>query len=467
MKARDLSMDAKIGFGERIAYTLGGGGVNINLAVLGLLLTYYTMVLGIDVGIATMVIGVSKILDGFSDLVMGYIVDHTNSKTGKARPWLLRFVIPSAVAVVASFMVPGGWNDTAKIIYMFLTYNLATTICVTVLAVAFNSLNGYMTTNQKARGINGGFVMIMNALTNAVVNATYLQLARVFGGGDVYSDRGWTITMLIFSVSFAVMILVCYFGTRERASHIVQEPKKKKSSVSLGKSVKALITNKYWVICIVSMLVVYILSALLAQSMVYFAQFVLGDVDQQAILTIIMALSMIPAAIISIILMGRFGKRNMMLFGMGLFAVSSLLPLIQMNGLFSIFSMALKGVGLGFASAPCSSLVLDAMTYGEWKNGFSTMGLGNAANSFSGKMGTSLGTVLLGALLSASGFVSASDVQPDSAVEMIKAIFVWVPFVFATLCVIVLTFYDLDKKYSGIETDLKEGKYAPGVVRIE
>lgn len=467
-KQRDLSMDAKIGLAERLAYTLGGGGVNTNLAVLGLLLTYYTMVLGIDVKIATMVIGVSKLLDGVSDLVMGYIVDHTNAKTGKARPWLLRMAIPSAVATVASFMVPGGWNTTAKIIYMFLTYNLSNTVFVTALAVAFNSLNGFMTTNQKARGTNGGFVMIMNALTNTLVTGTYLKLSRLFGGGEVYSARGWALTMTVFAVSFAAMLLICYFVTVERASHVQQEDTgKAKNKAGLSRSVKALVTNKYWIICLLSMLVVYILSALLAQSMVYFAQFVLNDVDQQAILTIAMSLAMIPAAIISIALMSKFGKRNMMLVGMALFSICSLLPLVQMNTALCTISMAMKGVGLGLAAAPCSSLVLDAMTYGEWKNGFSTMGLGNAANSFAGKMGTSLGTVLLGALLSVSGFISASDVQPDSAVEMIKFIFVWVPFIVAALCVVVLAFYDLDKQYPKIEADLKAGKYAPGVEALK
>jgi len=125
-------------------------------------------------------------------------------------------------------------------------------------------------------------------------------------------------------------------------------------------------------------------------------------------------------------------------------------------------SMAIKGAGLGLAASPCSSLVLDALTYGEWKNGFSNMGLGNAANTFSAKMGTSLGTIMLGGLLEAAGFISGASVQSETAVSMITSIFIWVPFAFAAVCVLVLAFYDLDKFYPQVEADLKAGKYAPG-----
>jgi GPH family glycoside/pentoside/hexuronide:cation symporter len=146
-KQMDMSIDAKIGLKERLAYTLGGGGVNMSLAVLGLLLTYYTMVLKIPAGTATMVIGISKLLDGLSDLVMGWIVDHTHTKNGKAKPWLFRMAFPTAIAVIAAFMVPTSWSTPAQVVYMFVTYNLSTTICVTAIAVPFSSLNGYMTTD--------------------------------------------------------------------------------------------------------------------------------------------------------------------------------------------------------------------------------------------------------------------------------------------------------------------------------
>ncbi|WP_219715818.1 MFS transporter, partial [Clostridioides difficile] len=67
---------------------------------------------------------ISRILDGFSDLTMGIIVDRTKSKYGKARPWILRMAIPFAIAAVLLFSVPSNLGITSKLIYIFITYNL-------------------------------------------------------------------------------------------------------------------------------------------------------------------------------------------------------------------------------------------------------------------------------------------------------------------------------------------------------
>ena len=46
----------------------------------------------------------------------------------------------------------------------------------------------------------------------------------------------------------------------------------------------------------------------------------------------------------------------------------------------------------------------DAITYGEWYNGYGTAGMGNAASSFCMKVGSGIGTAALGWILNAGGF---------------------------------------------------------------
>ena len=45
----------------------------------------------------------SRVFDGFSDAIMGVIVDRTKSKYGKARVWVLRMIIPFGAAAVLMF----------------------------------------------------------------------------------------------------------------------------------------------------------------------------------------------------------------------------------------------------------------------------------------------------------------------------------------------------------------------------
>ena len=96
--------DAKLGWGERIGYGVGATGWNMINGIIGSFLTvYFTNVALLDAGIIATLIAVSKVFDGISDLIVGNIVDRTNSKLGKARTWLLRMVIPFAISTLLLF----------------------------------------------------------------------------------------------------------------------------------------------------------------------------------------------------------------------------------------------------------------------------------------------------------------------------------------------------------------------------
>lgn len=98
---RDMSQNARIGFGEHLAYGIGGGFAtnSVNLFIGAFLLIYLTEIMKINPATAASIIGVSKILDGISDLVAGRIIDKTHGRLGKARTWLLRMIPCTAIAL--------------------------------------------------------------------------------------------------------------------------------------------------------------------------------------------------------------------------------------------------------------------------------------------------------------------------------------------------------------------------------
>ena len=125
MKNTDMSPNAKLSMLERLGYGIGDYAGNlIYSAISAFLLVYYTNVVGASAVAAASIIAFSKLLDGVSDLAMGYIVDHTHSRFGKARPWIARLCIPLAVCTVLMFTVPSGLTGKIQIAYIFLTYNL-------------------------------------------------------------------------------------------------------------------------------------------------------------------------------------------------------------------------------------------------------------------------------------------------------------------------------------------------------
>lgn len=151
-----IDMNAKLSIRERLFYGSGDLAANLIYSTLtAFLLVYYTNVVGVGAGVAASIMAISRIFDGISDIIMGRIIDRTHSKMGKARPWMLRLSVPLAICFVIMFSVPANISTPLQTAYMFLTYNLVSTICYTGVNVPYSSLQGYITTNQYERGLLG------------------------------------------------------------------------------------------------------------------------------------------------------------------------------------------------------------------------------------------------------------------------------------------------------------------------
>ena len=125
MNSNDTLQNYKVGFGEKVAFGVGGLAINFVWASIGLFIVYfYTDVVGISPGVVGILMLVSRIWYGVSDVIMGVIVDRTDTKYGKARPWILYLAIPFGISTILLFTIPQNFSDVLKIVYIFITYNL-------------------------------------------------------------------------------------------------------------------------------------------------------------------------------------------------------------------------------------------------------------------------------------------------------------------------------------------------------
>lgn len=232
-KTVNTDPNAKLSFIERFAYGLGDYSGNlIYSSISAFLLVYYVSVLGVNAVTAGSIMAVSKIFDGVSDLIMGRIVDKTHSKMGKARPWLLRLCVPLAVCFVLMFSVPSGLTGKVQVAYMFLTYNLVSTIFYTGVNVPYATLQGLMTTNQYERGLLGNFRNLLATAGTMTVNTFVMKLCIAFGGGEQYSQKGWTLTFLTLGIIFVILNLVTVYFCKERV--VGQEAEKGQDAITYG-----------------------------------------------------------------------------------------------------------------------------------------------------------------------------------------------------------------------------------------
>lgn len=474
-RTRDLTPDAKIKMGEHLAYGIGGGFATnaVNLFIGAFLLIFYTEIMHVNPGVAASIIGVSKILDGLSDLVAGRVIDKTHHKLGKARIWLLRMIPATIVCLFLMYLMPSSLTGFAQILYMFVTYNLVSTVCYTITFVAFSSLNGLMTMNQKSRGLNGGINMVGNALAALIGNSTIITFLKLLSDNPEYSaygDRaGWIKLLIIWMTVGALAQLAIVVFTRERVKDIpaeavnTEKTTTQKKEASVLKTLKALVKNKYWICVIVIGFAINFLMGATGSTTSYYMTYVVGNAEFYQVFSLVNSIAMLVSMLFAFGIMAKLGKRNTVIIGMAIRIVGSILPFISNDKSVLIVAGLLAGVGYGVAGCAFASMIQDVLTYGEWKNGFKMIGMGNAANSFCGKIGNSFGTIVLGWVMTGTGFVTGATVQSASAQSGLSFMFIWLPAIFSIISLSAAVIYDLDKIYPQIAADLKEGKYAPGV----
>lgn len=455
---KDMSSNAKLSFLERFAYGVGDYAANlVYSAISAFLLVYYTNVIGASAAAAASIIAVSKIFDGVSDLIMGYIVDHTNSRYGKARPWIARLCVPLAVCTVLMFSVPASFAGKAQIAYMFLTYNLVSTIFYTGVNVPYATLQGLMTTNQYERGLLGNFRNLLSTAGTMTINTVVLKMTGFFGGGDAYTQRGWTITVAILMVVFVALNMFTFFTCSERVTS--QEGSKKKETVSFVKGLKALLKNKYWILMSLNLFSMFFMMSSFFGSVLYFTKYNMGNENQYSVVANLLSGAQIVTLFITPFIMKKVSKRNLNMAGMAIVTIGLIMSGLSTNYEFICTASVIKGIGLGCAGATMFGCLQDAITYGEWNAGYSVAGMGNAASSFCFKIGSGLGTAALGWVLAAGTFDAAQPVQTTSALAAITTSFAWIPAITSALCVVCMIFFDLDKHYDKAVADLAQGKY--------
>ena len=85
---------------NKVGYGSGDVAGNIVYALLtSFVMIYLTDTIGLNAGVIGVLIAVSKIFDGITDIIFGTLIDKTHTKMGKAKPWMLYGFIGCAITL--------------------------------------------------------------------------------------------------------------------------------------------------------------------------------------------------------------------------------------------------------------------------------------------------------------------------------------------------------------------------------
>ena len=436
---------------ERIGYGVGDFANNMMYAPVNSFFTYFlTNIAGLGAGVVGTILLISRLLDGVSDLIVGSFMEKIHSKHGKARPWLLWWCIPFAVSLVLMFTAPD-FGTTGKIVYAFLTYNLAVTVVYTAINLPFGSLAALMTKNQTERGYLNISKMVFAFGGGMVVNAATLPLVKFFGN----DTSAWQKTFLIYGVVAIIFFLTVFFTTKEAVTEEAQKSGTAEK-VDIKKALVSLLKNKYWMILLGIFFLNSVVNAFIGVN-VYYAQYIMNDDSLVGNLSIFQNIASFAAFAVCTVVIRKVGKQKIAISGVAISFIGYAMVLLNPTSYAVLYTAAvIKGVGNAALSGVMYGMLADTVEYNDWHSGIRAEGLVFSANSIGQKVGSGIGSAVLGWVLAAFGFVSSSAAQPASAINGIRVIFLYVPLVVFAVMFVILLFYKLDKEYGTIVEELEK-----------
>lgn len=369
------------GMEKWLGYLAGPCGALLFNAVMATYLNvYYTDVLGLG-GLFLVVFPViSKVIDAITNVIMGYVIDRTRTKQGKARPWLLLSAPLVAVTGVLLFVVPSG-NDILQIAWVMISYNLYYSVAYTIYNMSHNLMVPLSTRNTAQRGVLAVFNNISTIMMSGIVVALVFPMAVMPALGT--SKGLWIAVMSVLACISLPLVLVEYYFTKERVTAESSGQEEKKIPFAL--QLKAIFTDKYMLLLLGYFLLYTLTSQLKNVALPYYCNYVLGTYSDGITQTLVSVLGGIPMGIgIFAVwpLAKKFGKKNVTAAGFVIYAVGSAICWMAPTNLpVVLVGQFIKNIG----GLPCAyvfmALFADALDNLEWKNGFRCDGIAMSAYS--------------------------------------------------------------------------------------
>lgn len=426
-------------------------------------------------GIYEIVMTVAKILAMGTGLLNGWLIQHTESRQGKMRPWYLIFGFLSIIIGCLIFLFPGNSMGESYWYYFFFLLICYHTVGSSYFYLFRDTICSLTSRDPKEKAkIQFVRKMSWTLLSGIVIGMVFnMVLLPMWLEKDI---NGYPILMIIISILAIPLLLLEYFYTRERVTEdvAVEYEHLDETKIPLKAQLKALLSNKYYLILIIIATVSGIVDNYKGGNVQYFyIKFLLGGAENPRMYTIYQVVTGIPLGIGAFAiypLAKKVGIKNLTVGGYALVLVGSIVGYLFPDQLVpALVGGFIRNIGWLPNAYIFATLLCYAYDSVEYRSHMRLEGMMGVAiitaiqwliyAPFAG--GFEAGILKL-------GFVDAQGITPGAdVIRFMNASFYLFDAVLAAVVVILLPFVDVEKHLPEINAELLERKKQAVLARGE
>ncbi|MDA7600547.1 MFS transporter [Gammaproteobacteria bacterium] len=427
------------------------------------LLFFYSNVIGLTPGLASLAIFIALMIDAFTDPLMGAISDRTNHRLGRRHPYFLLGIIPMGLSYFMLFSIQSSWQlSQQQLFFWMLAFTALTRLGMTIFDVPHRSLGSEMSRSYTER-TSIFAAREMFGWAGGLFNA-FLAYTVFFKDTPEYipgtqNPEPWIYFGMTGAGLMCISVLVTYFGTLQYRNSSIQT-ETSFDLTSITSQIYIALKNKSFLIFFFGYLFIAVSwglnSSLQLYMNTYFWEF--KSIMIASFLGIY-ALSTFTAFLLVPRLVLYIEKRSILLIAIAFAALIPPIPIILYlndllpdSGSWDLFYVLAPFIYLGNTCLSSSAIVRESMLGDisdevELESKLGQQGLMYASSSLIGKLNTGLGILVAGLALEFIGFPQGSEILPN-ADQVFSLAMVQGPFV-AILMIIpfgIFSFYSIDRQ---------------------
>lgn len=427
----------------KVGYGIGAVGKDMAYALIaGFLMYYYNTVLGVSATFVGVLFMAARVFDAFNDPFMGVIVEKTNTRFGKFRPWILIGTVLNAFVIYFMFSVPESMSGNRLLVYISVAYILWG-VTYTIMDIPFWSMIPAISQAGKERENISVIGRSCAGIGFALPTALTMVLVPILGKGN--ERAGFGLMALFVAVAFTITSVFAVFNVKE-----IEKVKEKSPSVK--EMFLALIHNDQALVVVLAIVMFNASLYLTNQLAIYFFKYDIGNGALYGLFGTVGGGAQILSMMSLPLLRKKFGCKSILkgaiLTSIAGYAMLFILGTLNIANLILLcFAAIVIFIGFGLATVLTTIFLADTVDYGEWKNKTRNESVIFSMQTFVVKLASAFSALIAGIGLDIIKLDVNAVVQQKETITGLRMIMIIVPM--AGIAISLLLFmknYKLDEK---------------------